>query len=336
MKNSYISIIVPIFNGEQYIERCIDCLIKQTLKNIEIILVNDGSKDNSKLIIEEYSKIDTRIKVYNKKNGGVSSARNLGIEKASAQYISFVDVDDWCDKDMFEKMYKIAIETSSELVSQGYIREDEVGKVILTKKPEKLMAGKKKNEIAQILLNTNLSYAVGKLYDINIIKKNNIKFNNLLSFGEDALFVHDYILSINSAAVLDEALYHYVKWNNQSLSTNYVINIEDFIDNLWDKKEKLFMKFPTYKNLYEKVAYNREVSSTMMYINNIYRGGCKLKNNERRIFIKNLMDNEIIFYGFHHSTAKNLKDKLFFILYKLKSPLLMDVFFSLKKSANKI
>ena len=101
-----ISIIVPIYNVEKYLERCINSLINQTYKNIEIILVNDGSTDNSLIICEKYKNIDSRIILVNKENGGLSDARNVGIDNSSGNYITFIDSDDYIDDDYVYTLYK--------------------------------------------------------------------------------------------------------------------------------------------------------------------------------------------------------------------------------------
>jgi glycosyltransferase involved in cell wall biosynthesis len=110
MTNPKISIIVPLYNTERYLQRCFDSLVNQTLKEIEIILVNDGSTDNSSKICDEYAKRDRRIKVIHKENGGVSSARNTGMELASGEFLAFVDSDDYVTKEYIGRMleyYKI-------------------------------------------------------------------------------------------------------------------------------------------------------------------------------------------------------------------------------------
>ena len=104
---SKISIIVPVYNTEKYLSKCLNSLIKQTYKDIEIIVVNDGSKDKSLEIAKKFAKQDNRIKVFNKENGGLSSARNFGIEKASGEYIGFVDSDDYIKENMFEILYNM-------------------------------------------------------------------------------------------------------------------------------------------------------------------------------------------------------------------------------------
>ena len=129
---SKVSIVVPIYNVEKYLEQCIDSIINQTLKDIEIILVDDGSPDNCPQICDDYAKKDSRIKVVHKKNGGLSSARNAGIEVATGDYIGFVDSDDYIELDMYEKMYSIAIENNVDFVMSDYYRVSDGGKVIAT------------------------------------------------------------------------------------------------------------------------------------------------------------------------------------------------------------
>jgi len=111
-----VSIIVPVYNVEKYLEKCLESIINQTLKNLEIICVNDGSTDNSLQILEDYAKKDQRIKIINKKNRGSGAAKNTGMKNASGEYIGFVDSDDWVDLAMFEKLYNRAKSQKSDMV----------------------------------------------------------------------------------------------------------------------------------------------------------------------------------------------------------------------------
>jgi glycosyltransferase involved in cell wall biosynthesis len=111
-----VSVIIPVYNVEDYLEKCLDSVINQTLGDIEIICVNDGSTDNSPKILDRYAKLNSNIKVINKKNGGAGSARNFGLIHANGKYVGFVDSDDWISKDMYEKLYKNACEYDSDMV----------------------------------------------------------------------------------------------------------------------------------------------------------------------------------------------------------------------------
>lgn len=113
--SAIISIIVPIYNVDNYLEKCIDSILNQALEEFELVLVNDGSTDNSGAICDKYSNKDERVKVIHKKNGGVSSARNVGIKNANGDYIGFVDPDDYVDIDMYKKLYELCIKSNSDI-----------------------------------------------------------------------------------------------------------------------------------------------------------------------------------------------------------------------------
>ena len=110
-----LTVIIPVFNAEKYIDKCLETILGQTLTEIEVLLINDGSTDNSLEILNRYEKSDNRIKVFTKKNGGQSSARNIGLDNATGEYISFIDIDDYIAYDMLEMLYNNAIETNSQI-----------------------------------------------------------------------------------------------------------------------------------------------------------------------------------------------------------------------------
>ena len=130
-KNIKVSIIVPVYNTEKYIGKCLESLIAQTLKEIEIICVNDGSTDNSLKILNYYQNKDLRIKIVNQKNSGPGKSRNTGIKIAKGDFIGFVDGDDWVDKNYFEKLYNAAIKYNCEISAGDFYRQ---GKILKTKK----------------------------------------------------------------------------------------------------------------------------------------------------------------------------------------------------------
>lgn len=118
-----VSVIVPVYNVEKYLKRCLDSLINQTLSDIDIICINDGSKDSSLQILEQYAQKDSRIVIYNQENSGLSVARNTGLEHASGEYIGFVDSDDWVDLDFYEKLYNSAQNNNADIAVADFIRE---------------------------------------------------------------------------------------------------------------------------------------------------------------------------------------------------------------------
>ena len=199
------SIIVPVYNVENYIERCLNSLVNQTFKDIEVITINDGSTDKSLELLNKYAKEDIRISVIDLGDEGVSYCRNLGIEKANGKYIMFVDSDDWIDSSMVEVMYKKAEENKLDLVMCSYIREfkdhskekifnlpqeiiykdNEVKNELLRK-----LVGPIKEELSNPEMLDALGTVWGKLYRADILKENKIKFVDLKEIGsaEDTLF----------------------------------------------------------------------------------------------------------------------------------------------------
>lgn len=138
-----VSIIIPVYNVESYLRRCLDSVVNQTLKDIEIILVNDGSTDGSLAICEEYAKNDDRIKIITRKNGGLSAARNTGLDNATSEYIGFIDSDDWVDTNFFENLYNTAIEKNCDVALGDIVRKGE--------KKHKIRLKLQKVEVAETL-----------------------------------------------------------------------------------------------------------------------------------------------------------------------------------------
>lgn len=163
-----VSIIVPVYNTEKYLEKCLDSLVNQTLKDIEIVLVNDGSTDESVNIIKKYLN-DDRVKLFNKENGGQASARNLGFEKALGKYVMFIDSDDYVELDMAEKLYEVA-ERGYNIVCTDYYTTNGEDKYL------KILGDKKSSEIA---VKEYLFCGAGpcnKIYETKFLKDNNFKF----------------------------------------------------------------------------------------------------------------------------------------------------------------
>ncbi|MFB4168894.1 glycosyltransferase [Virgibacillus sp. JSM 102003] len=164
MRQPDISIIVPVYNSSQYISKCIDSILAQTFQNFELILVNDGSTDQSGQICDQYAEKDSRIVVIHKKNGGVSSARNAGINTAMGEYISFVDGDDWVYKDLYLKLYELCTATNSDISICSIYREVN-GDVIHVKKEELIKEMDNTEAMKQLFTGKYFRFAVwAKLY----------------------------------------------------------------------------------------------------------------------------------------------------------------------------
>lgn len=208
MNMPLISCIVPIYNSEKYLKKCIDSIVAQTFKSFELILVDDGSSDQSPQICDEYSKIYPFVKVIHKKNEGVSSARNNGLDIAKGEYIYFCDSDDWIESDMFDKALKSI--GANDILFFDVIEEKKNGQYI-----KHQISGNDSNQIRNGLLTGAL---MGWLPSC-IIKKSvigNIRFNSTVSICEDLLFLCELSGNIGSIQYLPYSGYHYNQLNENS------------------------------------------------------------------------------------------------------------------------
>ena len=226
-----VSVIVPVYNVEKYIDKCLNSLVKQTLKDIEIIVVNDGSPDNSQKIIDKYvDKYPDKIKSYIKENGGQGSARNLGLEYASGEYISFIDSDDWLDLDALEEMYLLAKKEKSDVVIC-----DMIDHYIIENKEEKNIYHNctKYNSVYEVTPS-----ASNKIFKREII--GNLRFIPKIWY-EDFNFTTKVLLNTNKISTISRGYYHCncghistMNNNNSLKNLDILIAVDDIIEYLKD------------------------------------------------------------------------------------------------------
>lgn len=210
-----ISIIVPIYNAEQYIHRCIDSILAQSFTDFELLLINDGSPDNCGVICDEYAAMDSRVRVFHKANGGVSSARNLGIERSQGEWITFIDADDYVHPKFLSSLYEKhdfdLIVGSFQIVGSndiwnGTLKDLSYNRITLRK------------YIVELSSMINFQTPWGKLFRTNIIKDNQIKFDERICIGEDSLFILNYLLYTDTLRLSEQTYYYYERGNVGSLS----------------------------------------------------------------------------------------------------------------------
>lgn len=229
-----ISVIVPVYNVESYLEQCVNSIRSQTYKNLEILLVDDGSKDGSATICDEFAKKDERIRVIHKENGGVSSARNIGLDHARGEYIAFVDGDDYIDDTMYEKLAEKMTE-GIDIVFGYYQCEYPDGTIDcytdtydnLLDKPwdirPMLCSGERVLNGEQIaFINCGCWRS---LYRKEIIDTLHLRFDHILKMGEDRIFLVEYLNECNRAGLIKEPLYHYRKERQGSACTSNALKI---------------------------------------------------------------------------------------------------------------
>lgn len=243
MMNYKVSIVIPVYNAEKYLSRCIDSLINQTYTNIEIILVNDGSNDNSGSICDAYALQDSRIVVIHKDNGGVSSTRNQGICSATGDYICFVDSDDWVDKDYIESFFVCEELGHGFLVVQGikyYIPDKGIEIPMFSYEDEVVTLAKDINKLHKANLLSN-GCPVAKLFDLHLIKEKNLLFNQKLSINEDHLFVITYYRYVSQVYTVSRvAYYYYYDYKVDSL-TKRTHSVNEYL--LVSKEMKMALNF---------------------------------------------------------------------------------------------
>lgn len=236
--NPKVSIIVPVYNAEKYLKRCVSSLKKQTLKDIEIILVDDSSTDSSLEMCKQMAIDDSRIKVIHKANEGAGLARNAALDIANGEYIGFVDSDDFVELNMFEILYNKAVQHSSDLVMSGVLFIDgnmfsEKGECIRktyfdkdthfdTEEALKELRMGIVGSLPQDADDSKYGMSIWKnLFKLEIIKKNNLAFlSEREIYSEDALFMIDYISCIKKATGISDAFYNYCR-NGDSISKAY-------------------------------------------------------------------------------------------------------------------
>ena len=230
-----ISVIVPVYNVEKYFDACINSIISQTYKELEIILVDDGSTDSSGRLCDQYAKKDSRIKVIHKENGGVSSARNTGIDIATGEYITFVDADDYIDANMYETLYEMAIKTGAEIVECDFVYR---------KVPENV-----KNQVYEIsglkalekLYSDDTEYGILTVSPCNKIFKrdivSNIRFKVGCSIAEDRDFILRVFFHTEKYVKYNVPLYYYVPSEGSAMRGDRTL--KKITDNFWIHKEMI-------------------------------------------------------------------------------------------------
>lgn len=315
-----ISVIVPIYNVEKYLRRCIDSILAQVFTNFELLLVDDGSTDSSGEICDDYSNIDHRIRVVHKANGGVSSARNIGLDNARGEWIAFIDADDWISVNylmtLIENRNKaqliigsFQLENTNEqylghYLNEGLYNEDSI-KNIFECKPY------------SILLITPWA----KLFKSEVIKMHDICFDCTIVGGEDTLFVLSYFLYIDSFYVTNQPIYHYWRENGLSCQFHDMSSVFKFI-----KEMRLITDDFTQKYIIDSDRLHACLCT--YYFCNCLRYN-SIKYDKINELVKYLITTPEIENVMLNSPwiGKGMRYKLFMMVYKFKKKTLLNMYF---------
>lgn len=210
-----VSVVIPVYKVEKYLRRCLDSLIAQTFTDWQAICIDDGSPDRSPAILDEYAARDARIKVIHRANAGVSSARNLGIENASGDYIHFLDADDWIDPEYYQAMMTIAMDSGADMVVSGFVSDNKYTKPIIYKNVQQVRGISDKLRLTRALTD---SYVWRYLFKTDFIRDNNMCFDTNLIAQEDTLFVLNAVADANAIVSVPWVNYHYMFNENSALN----------------------------------------------------------------------------------------------------------------------
>lgn len=308
-----ISVIVPVYNVENYIHRCLDSLINQTYDNLEIILVDDGSTDTSGIICDDYSKRDRRIRVIHKKNGGLVSARKAGLLLATGEYSTYVDSDDWIEHSAYEETAKILELYCPDIIAFGFkkeysdftverrniLREGFYSKETFLYELEKCI------QMNRFFCPVIFVSVWSKIFKTELLKKFQIRVDDKICIGEDAAVTFPYLLNIDNIYVTGKSFYHYCVRNNSIL---------------WKKNDDEFQRFlklaailiNSWKKIgTDKVKYEKYLIYILYYYLIMCDPGYCFQNNRGCLLFPEVKENDsIVVYGkglFAHNLIHNMK-----------------------------
>lgn len=302
MNQCRVSIIVPVYNAEKTLNRCIDSILQQTFTDWELLLINDGSKDHSGEICDEYARKDERVKAFHKKNGGVSSARNIGLDHARGEWITFVDSDDWIVNDCLNMDYSLFQE---DLIFFSYYQKNgtlesyvdfPVGNFIFNGEYEL-------NNFYQNFIHKSFFKIIwSKLFKRNLI--NGLRFDNLIPIGEDHLFLLNYLIRIKTCRFISKPFYVYQL--TEDFSKKYQIEVE-----------KSIYIMSSIFSIYDKLRINNKCFEIDIFRD--YKSFCQQSIDKRpQLWYGNLIVKKV-----YSRIKKNLKYS-----YRLRYALMSNVIFA--------
>ena len=327
---------MPAYNVEKYIEKAIQSIIDQSYTNLELLVVNDGSPDRSAEIARTYVKKDKRVVVLDKENGGLSDARNYGIEHASGRFVFFIDSDDWVEPAFLSTAVALMISEQVKVVVFGYYQDnldlnDNLEKSIKINTPTKKYERTKNNLSIDTKILGILGYAWNKVFDLNHLKEKNMRFTKGVSLVEDILFNAPFYESIDEIYISENSYYHY---NNRQIPTL----IKKFHENafeLYEKKVHAINKFLTEWKMIstekDRVLSLSLTDGIRYSIDNMIRFNNNLSLKEQFIYIKTILSHPLTEKYSPHYFSESVSGQIYRWLVITKQSLLLLIFLKLRK-----
>lgn len=303
-----ISIIIPIYGVEKYIDRCVNSVVNQTYRNLEIILVDDGSPDNCPSICDEWAKKDRRIKVIHKKNGGLSDARNVGMNSATGELIGFIDSDDWVCEEMYQLLYENMKQNDSDISACGVkmVWEDDIPDRMLTTKGYYVLNQQEAMEaiIKESVLKQPVWY---KLYKTELIR--NILFP-VGKYHEDVFWSYRAIGNARRVSIIDIPCYYYFQRKGSIMGEKYSLRRLDVLDGKCERLKYLERRFPDMVEIAKWDLWFSCIYSFQMSLRFLPRDKCKIARQKIKNIIKNMEISLCV-------RDRTLKEKMWLFLSKI-------------------
>ena len=328
MQKPLVSVIVPVYNAEEYFPACLDSIINQDLKEIEVIVVDDGSTDSSGKIADRYAERDPRIRVIHQENAHLSTSRNNGMQLATGEYIAFIDADDWIEPDMFLSMFKVAKRENSDVVvcsvAIEYTKDD---CTYLEKVSQEYTERDPMNfyslfvELSQLHL---FNYSCNKIYRKQLLRDRMLTFQVEAPF-EDIAFNLEVLKEVKAVSILPGIYYHYMRRDVPTIISSYR---PKFLEAHKQKEavfQSFFSQFRVDKKISDDYLQKMKVRDYRVFLYTLYRPGAKLSRKERLCIIQTYYFSSSMLKKIVKETPpEDIHQKLFRELLLHTSPWIMD------------
>lgn len=259
LMNKLISIIVPVYKVEKYLQRCVDSILAQTYSDIEVLLIDDGSPDDSGKICDEYALKDTRVRAFHKKNGGVSSARNFGLKKAKGAFIGFVDSDDYIEKTMYETLLKNLLSEQADVSICGYYQEDKTGFFYRHWTQDDYLSLIGDEQIRCLISNQYYTCSCwDRLFKSELLE--NIYFDETVSLYEDYMFLYQVAKKSHKTVFTSQPFYYYCNTSNSASNSGFSSKTMDIVKICKLVMDDIGINFP-------QLLYTSKIEYTRININ---------------------------------------------------------------------
>lgn len=310
-----LSVIVPVYKTELYLRKCVDSILTQTYANLEVILVDDASPDGCGAICDEYSKIDSRVKVIHKENQGVSAARNVGLDMASGEYITFVDSDDWLENDLYQNAMGCAPFSVLIFGCTDVYEASEVKKINNTVSSKDILLWTEDTEaIEKMFENSLMGYACNKIYHRDILK--DIRFVDA-KLREDLLFHLEAFAQTKELRILNQPGYYYYHHGSSSLTGRYSGEVPDIVS-VAEKMTQIHPDLPPSdsRRIANRLikAYITDALHKFVFFNSL------LTNEEKKAALRVVLGSKAIRHTLGFYSGEGMLFTVFTLCYQLRNP----------------